>query len=242
MFYFTLHGFCNTHLPRQIIFGLDVTILALTFHMDNYHFNSGGPQILYKKLPSASKKSFPTCTTGEEFSISINSSSSSSVHTHPSQLASSSSVSFVSVVVSSSVDLATEASFLISPLIWVFRAVSQAGARDPALLSCSIKAWSATSATGPLAFPGGSAAVVWFPVSFSLSSTGVAPEANACWPSPAVALASCLAFLSGGGTNLLLRTLRMTSGVTANPSASRSTVHSSGCSCFRYLKKNWVRF
>ncbi|KAK6303977.1 hypothetical protein J4Q44_G00264310, partial [Coregonus suidteri] len=61
------------------------------------------------------------------------------------------------------------------------------------------------------------------------------PPGKACCLSLAHTLASCLAFLSGVGMNLLLRTRRMTSRWTENPSARRSTVHSSGSSCFRYL-------
>lgn len=199
--------------------------------------------MLYKKLPSASKKSFPTWTTGEVFSISRNSSSSSSVHTRPSQLSSCScGCVSVSEIVSSSLDLAAEASRPVSPFVWVLGAASGTGARDPTLWSCSIKAWSATGAMDPSLRPGRSTAGVCFPVSFSRSSAVLAPEANTRWPSSADILASWLAFLSGGGTNLLRKTRRMTSGVTENPSARRSTVHSSGCSSFRYLQMNEWHF
>lgn len=209
--------------------------------MANTHFNSGGHQMRYKKLPSESKKSFPTWTT-EVFSISRNSSSSSSAHTRPSHLSSWSRGGSVSKTVSSSLDLAAEASLLISLVIWVSGAASAAGARDPLPWSCSIKAWLATGATESSFRSGRSATGVWFPASFSRSSVVLSPEASARWPSWAEILASCLAFLSGGGTNLLRRTRRMTSGVTENPSARRSTVHSSGSSSFRYLYMNKLPF
>ena len=197
------------------------------------------PQILYKKFPSASKKSFPTCTTGDGFSISINSSSSSSVITRPSQLSSSSlfsSVGFVLVLLSSSVHSVSGETFPTPALTWLGRTESGAGllARGAAEPSPrSIRVRSATGTTAPSLPPGGSAAGVCCPGSFSPLP---APEGSTCWRSPAITLESCLAFFSGGGWNLLLRTLRMTSGVTEKPSARRSTVHSSGCSCFRYLK------
>lgn len=90
--------------------------------------------MLYKKLPSASKKSFPTWTTGEVFSISRNSSSSSSVHTRPSQLPSCSpGCGSVLEIVSSSIDVAAEATRPIAPFVFVFGPASGTGARDPAV-------------------------------------------------------------------------------------------------------------